>query len=95
MVCTVVSAHSALTFFNRIWCLGGFLLYKADFLYSPEKNKKKQLLPAKCTHCQENYDKVLRTSEEWVNIHLSTKNDITENTNLDLYGTHYKSQGKQ
>jgi hypothetical protein len=40
MVCTAVSAHSALTFYNGIWCLGRFLLYKADFMYSPETKRK-------------------------------------------------------
>jgi hypothetical protein len=60
MVCIAVSGHSALTLYNRIWCLGRFLLYKADFQYSPETKKKKQLLSGKRIHSQENYDKALR-----------------------------------
>ena len=78
MVCTAVSAHSSLTFYNGIWCLGRFLLYKADFLYSPETKRKKQLLSAKCVHSQENYDKALRASDEWVNIYQSIRTSIPE-----------------
>jgi hypothetical protein len=40
MVCTAVSAYSALTFYNGICCLGRFLLYKEDFLYSPETKRE-------------------------------------------------------
>jgi hypothetical protein len=64
-VCIAVPGHSALTFYNRILCLGRFLLYKADFQYSPETKKKKQLLSGKCIHSQKNYDKSLRAFEKW------------------------------
>jgi hypothetical protein len=85
MVCKGVSGHGALTFYNRISCTDRFLLYKADFQYSPETKKKKQLLSAYCIHNQKNH-KALRAFEKSVNVYQLTRHDISKD--LNQHGTY-------